>query len=46
MSFTNYVDKILAIFDHLLPCVDILIFVWYERWQKVDNLRPPTYLIL
>ena len=40
--FTNYVDKILPFFDHLLPCIDIYID---ERWQKVDIFGPPTYLV-
>ena len=36
--FTNYVDKSLAFFDHLLPCVDIFYSI------NVDIYRPPTYL--
>ena len=43
--FTNYVDKILAFFDHLPICVDIF-YSKYERWQKVDIFGLPTYLVL
>ena len=44
-SFTNYVDNILAFFDHLHHCT-AWHFLRYKRWQKVDILRPPNYLIL
>ena len=44
-TFTNYVDKILAFFDHLPICVDIF-YSKYERWQKVDIFGLPTYLHL
>ena len=38
--FTNYVDKILAFFDHLTPWFDIFYGI------NVDIFGPPTYLIL
>ena len=44
-AFKNYVDKILAFFDHLLPCsVDIFYGINVEK--KVDIYGPPTYLVL
>ena len=33
--FTNYVDKIMASFDHLPPCVDILVD---KKWTFLDHL--------
>ena len=39
-SFTNYVDKNLAIFDHLPLRWH---FLWYERWQKIPFWT--TYLL-
>ena len=39
--FTNYVDKILAFFDHLPPSVDGINVV--KKWTF---FRPPTYLVL
>ena len=38
-SFTNYVDKILAFFDHLPPCVDIFYGMNVDKkWTFLDNL--------
>ena len=37
-SFTNYVDKILAFFDHLLPCVDIFGMNIDKKWTFQDRL--------
>jgi hypothetical protein len=41
-SFTNYVDKILAFFHHLPPCVDI--FYGMNVDKKTNISEPPTYL--
>ena len=42
-EFTNYVDKILAFFDHLPSCVDIFYGIQVDRkWRLLDYL--PTYL--
>ena len=53
-SFTNYVDKILAFFDHLPPCVDIFYGITVDKkWTFLDHLptsackcslRPTPYL--
>ena len=43
-SFTEYVDKILAFFEHLPPYVDI--FYGMNVDKKIDIFEPPTYLIL
>ena len=38
-SFTNYVDKILAFFDHLPPCVDIFYGMNVDKkWTFLDHL--------
>ena len=38
-SFTNYVDKILAFFDHLPPCVDIFYGMNIDKnWTLEDHL--------
>ena len=37
--FTNYVDKILAFFDHLPPCVDIFYGMNVDKkWTFLDHL--------
>ena len=37
--FTNYVDKILASFDHLPPCVDIFYGINVDKkWTFLDHL--------
>ena len=41
-SFTNYIDKILAFFDHLPPCVDIFCSMNVDKkWTFLDHC---TYL--
>ena len=38
-TVTNYVDKILAFFDHLLPCVDIFYGINVDKkWTFLDHL--------
>ena len=38
-SFTNYVDKILAFFDHPPPCVDIFYGMNDDKkWTFLDHL--------
>ena len=38
-SFTNYIDKILAFFDHLPPCVDIFYGITIDKkWSFLDHL--------
>ena len=38
-SFTNHVDKILAFFDHLPPCVDIFYGINLDKkWKFLDPL--------
>jgi hypothetical protein len=44
-SFTNYVNKMLSVFDHPPTCVDIFYGMNIDRIE-VDFLRPPTYLVL
>ena len=44
-SFTNYVDKILAFFDHLPPCVDIFYGINVDKKLKFLDCAP-TYLVL
>ena len=44
MRFKNYVDKILAFFDHLFPSVDI--FYLMKRWQKVGIFGLPRPLLI
>ena len=40
-SFTNYVDKILAFFDHLSPCVDIFYGINVDKmWTFLDHSLP------
>ena len=43
-SFTNYVDKILALFDHLPTCVDI--FYGMNVDKNPNIFGPPFYLFL
>ena len=44
-QFTNYVDTILAFFDHLPPYL-CWHFLPYERWQKVNIFGLPTSPLL
>ena len=38
-SFTNYVDTILAFFDHLSPCVDIFYGINVDKkWTFLEHL--------
>ena len=38
-SFTNYVDKILAVFDHLSPYIDIFYGMNVDKkWTFLDHL--------
>ena len=38
-SFTNYVDNILAFFDHLPPCVDIFYGMNVDKkWTFLDHV--------
>ena len=44
-SFINYVDNILAFFDHLPPCVDIFYGMNVDKkWTFYGHL--PTYFVL
>ena len=41
-SFTNYVDKFLAFFDHLPPSVDIFYLINVDKKSTfLDYLPPP-----
>ena len=43
-GFTNYVDKFLAFFDHLPPCVDIFYLINVDKNKTfLDYL--PFYLL-
>ena len=42
-SFTNYVDKILAFFDYLLPSDDIFYLMNVDKkWTFFDHLPPSS----
>ena len=40
-SFTNYVDKILALFDHLPPCIDIFYLMIVDEYRHFWTTYPP-----
>ena len=40
-SFTNYVDKVLAFFDHLPPSVDIFYLMNVDKKQHFWTTYPP-----
>ena len=43
-SFTNYVDKILAFFDHLPLCVDIFYRINVDKkWTFLDHLPTSSF---
>ena len=44
-SFTNYVDKFLAFFDHLPPSVDILPYNGWQKAEIFDYLPGPPPLV-
>ena len=41
-SFTNYVDKILAFFDHLTPFIDIFYLINIDKKLTFLNYLPPS----
>ena len=41
-AFTNYVDKFLAFFDHLPPCVDIFYLINVDKIRHFWTTYPPS----
>ena len=45
-AFTNYVDKSLALFDHLPYCIDIFYLIKVEKSQHFWTTYPPLFVNL